>query len=175
MMEPSSLTVTWAALVLHILAILSLLLYLISGNSRANAFGSSEVPLYFKAASVSTPLSDSKENTIAETIQAASRFLPTSMRLPEEIVVELVDHDVLNRELRRLGVPATLMGITTDHGKRIILSELVTRMPSTERNRYILHELWHSAQFASDYHPGVARSELEASAFAESVKDSVGN
>jgi hypothetical protein len=96
--------------------------------------------------------------------------LPPTFRLPDEIAVEIVPHAALNERVRQSGVPAVLFGFSTEKGRRIVLSDVIFQLSREDRNRHILHEVWHIGQLASDYHPGLEKSEFDAWAFAERHK-----
>lgn len=110
------------------------------------------------------------QDQIEDIVKYGFSQLPPVFKLPEAIVVEIVPHDVLNERVRRSGVAAVLFGFSTDGGRRMVLSDLVFQLSPEERNRHILHEVWHIGQLASDYHPGLEKSEFDAWAFAERHK-----
>jgi hypothetical protein len=110
------------------------------------------------------------ESEITNIVKYGLAQLPQGFKLPHELLVEVVPHDLLNERVRQARVPAVLFGFSTDKGRRIVLSDVLLQLPPAERNRHILHEVWHIGQLASDYHPGLERSEYDAWAFAERHK-----
>lgn len=110
------------------------------------------------------------QREVEEVVRYGLSKLPPDFKMPDEVVVEVVPHDLLNQRVRESGVPAVLFGFSTNNGKRVVLSDLIFTLPAVERNRHILHEIWHIGQLASDYHPGLNKSEYDAWAFAERYK-----